>query len=200
MADDADRRRVRPVIVRRDGPAGTRRRAENMVVVARREEPRRDFRPAVDDHVHAADRRACKKVGESAIVGDELAVHRIGERRLDLTSAGVAPNEAVPEDVGPHLIRSRIPETDERVRIADRHLPEQHPVDRAEQSGVRSDAEGERHQNDHGPTLCVEQHAHGEPNVPQHARNLSHHRGGVNRVRQRLLTRQPHFCNIRCVY
>ena len=102
------------------------------------------------------------------VVGDELQVHRVREGGLDLAPARVRRREAVDEDIGPHLIGTRISESDERVRIADRQLLEQQPVDRAEQRGVGADAEREGDEDDGGPALGPQEHARGEAKILQH--------------------------------
>ena len=60
---------------------GARPDAEHVVEVAGGDEGGRDLRLAVDDDVHPAIRRAGEQVAHRAVVGDELLIHRVRERR-----------------------------------------------------------------------------------------------------------------------
>ena len=172
VADDRRRRGRRAVVIRHDRAAQPGRHSERAVEVSGRQERRRDFRLAVDDHVDIADRRAGKEVRHRLVGLDELPVHRVRERGVDSAAEGVGRREAVDECVGSHLVGPGRRESNERVRIADGQRPEQQPVHGREKSGVGANAKGQRDEDDGRPALRLQHHACGESKISQHGRRL----------------------------
>ena len=172
MTDDCRRRGGRAVVIRHDRAAQPGRHSQRAVVVSGRQERRRDFSLAVDDHVDIADRRAGKEVRHRLVGLDELPVHRVRERGVDPAAAGIWRREAVDECVGPHLVGPGRPEANERVRISDGQRPEQQPVHGREESGVGANAKGKRDEDNGRPALRLQHHACGESKISQHRRRL----------------------------
>jgi hypothetical protein len=98
-----------------------------------------------------------EEVGQRLVVGAELLVHRVRERRAQAQPVRPGPREPVVARVRDGVVPAAPAQADQAVRIPDGDLLDQKPVDRAEDGGVRADAEGEGDQDDGGPPLRVQQ-------------------------------------------
>ena len=167
-ADDRNRRCGGNVVFRQDRPADPRRDAEHLEVVAGRDERLGDLRLPIDDDVHAAERRAGHQVRHRLVVGDELLIHRVGERRAHVLAIGRLVQEAVAARARDHVVAPGVAEANELLGLLDGQGGQQPGVHGAENRGVGADAERERQHDDGRPASGLPEQADGVTQILEH--------------------------------
>ena len=175
-ADHHDRRRGRLVVFGKNRAPDTRGDAERLVVVAARDEGRGDLRLAVDHRADPAERRKRHQFAHRLVVGEELLIHRIGERRPDVLAVLALVRVAVVARAGDHVVAAAPAEAHQRARVLDGDLRQQQRVDAAENRRVGADAQGQREDDDGRPALGMEQHARRVAKILEHSGLLRRNR------------------------